>query len=209
MRRYLTSALLVFALSACGGGFTGQSPIFSANEGEEIFPGDGTLLAPAGGALFARERVRRDGSAYRIGEALAGPSSDGGTASFDIPLVRFIPIRSTPEDDYVAQIQIHGASESEEGEAIYYAFVLRVNPTTFAAWVYPEAIKAEEGAVGPEDNLCRPNGRDHGECEFASRSDLISYYTTYVHDRLVREAGTLTASDLFRFVPLESGREPG
>jgi hypothetical protein len=199
MRGVVALAMAV-CLTACGGGFGASARLFDASDAVPIFGDHGmfrvpTPLNPQFGYPFDRVDT-----GYEVGPALNGVSS--GAPRFNRARAYFIPIPGTPEDDYVVQIEL--TSPDRSSESVLYAFVLRTGPSTFIEWDDPLAVKKDEFSTSPADTLCRPNGRDHGECEFANRADLYAYYRTYVHDDFVRRGASASPDQVVTVVSRES-----
>lgn len=159
------------ALSACA--FGSEEPLFADRDGVRLFGENETLMwneRPEGEAF--RVSFTRDGAGYLMRKV---------DESSDPPIrVLFVPIRETPEDDYVAQVQLG----RDGADGVAYAFVWR-NGHGYRVFADPRAF--DGGAPAEASRYCQAVGQ--GECHFASRADLIGYYRTIVHPRFVRGGG--------------------
>lgn len=175
MRAALAVAALL-ALSGCA--FYANQALFPVNEASAPF---------ADGAHFswlengrARETVayRRVGDGYEVRQ-ISGE---------DAPMrVEFIPVRQTPDEDYVVQVAM-----DRTGDGRLYAFMWRTNEG-FRIVAAPAV--AEESALA---RYCatRPNG----ECGFARREDLLAFYRAAIYPAFV--AGGTTPADYVDQVPV-------
>lgn len=169
----------LLALGGCPGGFTRDEALFGAEDGVAMLGDRGALLVPGPLDRTMQYSYERHGATYEFGSEIWD-----GSGGLNAPLIQFIPITETPEEDYVAQVRL--TAEGIQGEAIYFAFVLRTPRNSLRILGDPLEVR-DEFEPSPSDALCRPNGRSNAECEFVTRADLIHYYMSYVRDRLLAE----------------------
>ena len=181
MRLRGVAFVAMLALGGCPGGFTGERALFAPSEGAPILGDRGVLLFPTGSEHRLPHTFERAETGY---DFAANAMDDEMRRMAHTPRLHLIPINETPEDDYIAQIQL--SSRIGERDAIYYAFALRAGPNSLRVLFDPREFKEDEFEASPSDTLCLPNGRSNAECEFESRAAMIGFYLTHARENLNR-----------------------
>lgn len=167
-------AVLAVALVVSGCAFSAEHPLFSDSDAELLFGETQTLSW--------HDRSEGDVFNIRFDRAGQGYIMNRVDEPDERPLhATFVPIADTPEQDYVAQVQL-GASPGEEGVA--YAFLWREGDG-YRVFADPMGFNADRQAPEGSGQFCRPMRQ--GECQFASRADLLGYYKQIVYPRFVHD----------------------
>jgi hypothetical protein len=165
--------------------FSSEAPFFSAQDAAQPFE-DGARFVWRENTDSEERRMiyRRTGSRYQL-HAL----DDGGD---EAPLAAlFIAVPETPEDDFIAQIELPNS-----GEARVYAF-LWPHDGGFRLIAAPRAVGDFPG--GQAGLAARCAARPYGECQIANREDLLVIYREIIYPRFV--TGGATPSDYMDIVP--------
>lgn len=177
---------VVVSLALTGCAFYADQALFARNETTAPFA-DGARFS-----WFENGRARETVTYRRAGEGYEVRQANGE----DAPMrVEFIPVRQTPDEDYVVQVAM-----DRTGDGRIYAFMWR---TDEGFRIVAAPAVAEESALA---RYCatRPNG----ECGFARREDLLAFYRAAIYPEFV--AGGVTPADYLDQVPVaaETSEKP-
>lgn len=167
--------MLAVALSACA--FSSAHPFFGDNEAVALF-GNGQTLSwreSSEGEVFNVQLVP-SGKGYilnRIDEPDEHPMH-----------ATLIPIADTPEDDYVAQVRINNEPDDV---TTAYGFVWREGGG-YRVFADPVGFDGDRQAPPSAERFCQAQGQ--GECEFATRADLLGYYRQIIYPQFVQQHRT-------------------
>lgn len=165
MRRGLLALCATLILSACS--FWSEQPLFDPHEATTPFANGAHFTWRADDGSEERIVYRRAGQGYQL-----SPPGDEDEHIIAI----FLPISSTPEDDYIIQVQMR------RGEVVRaYAFMWRTE-TGHRFIVAPSAFRGET-AEAELDELCAQ--RTSRECKLRRREDVLRLYREMVYPAFV------------------------
>src|SRR5262249_49100842 len=122
----------------------------------------------ADGALYEWRSVGDSEAPFNVVFARAGARYNLiRTDKRDEPMngVMFVPIPSTPEDDYIVQAQLHADDPSTA-----YAFMWR-DGRGYRVFLDPRAFNADRQWPARAHDFCEERG--YGECHFRKRDDVV------------------------------------
>lgn len=176
-------------LSACA--FGSEQELFSAGDGAQPF---------ADGDRWIWQESEDSGNRFDLvfdrdanGRYTVAPTS----GQEPIPGVLFVPIASTPEEDYVVQVRLN-----TEREGAVYAFLWRT-ADGFRLVVDP-------GRLTPDDNLSAADPycewQSYQGCGLSSREDVFGVYSALIHPRFV--VGGETPESYVDLLPPDAAAPP-
>jgi hypothetical protein len=169
--------VVALALIVSGCAFSSEHPLFADSDAELLFGETQTLSwHDRSEREVFNMRFDRVGQAYnmnRVDEPDERPLQ-----------ATFIPIADTPEQDYVAQVRLNSSSGAE---GVAYAFIWREGDG-YRVFADPMGFSAERQAPEGSAQFCSPMRQ--GECQFASRADVLGYYKQMIYPRFVHAHAT-------------------
>lgn len=172
MRRvgWLRIAGVAAALALSGCAFTSPTALFEASDASyPILDGAHFKWREMPGGEPVDVTFRRSGVGYdvlREGEGFED--------------VIFIPIATTPEDDYIVQYMV-----SASGGGFAYAYFW---PTTAGYRVYSNPRAFDRSHEAPASGAPFCGDGNYGECVFRSREDAFAYYERVIYPAFVASA---------------------
>jgi hypothetical protein len=167
-------SLLGLALLLASCAFSSEAPLFGDNEAAHPIADGGRFIW-----RDSDERETHDVTFRRTGESYS--LNETGRTTGDDMNVMFVPVRSTPEDDYIAQIRL------SNGDGIAYAFMWHEHDG-YRAFASPGGLRDDDGANQPMARVCEV--RSYNECRFHKRGDVLAYYREILYPGFVHGRGT-------------------
>lgn len=161
---FAASAML--ALAACA--FSSEQPFFTPSDAAQPFSEGRYTLREDGGGTQAL-LFRRANGGYRL-----RPVNEPDSAWMP---VLFVPVRQTPEDDYIVQVQLR-----TDENARAYAFMWPAG-RGYRLITLPSELEDQPG--GEHALTARCASRPNGECQVAKREDLLALYNEIVYPAFV------------------------
>lgn len=181
-RRAILALCAALAIAACT--FSSERPLFSQRDGSTAFAeGRYTWRDDDGEAMIVE--LRRSGRAY-----VMRPVEESGEKAME---VLFAPVRSTPEEDYIAQVKLEADSEMRA-----YAFMW---PEGAGHRVITAPSELEDASGGVAALAARCASRPGNECQVTRREDLLALYTEIVYPAFV--TGDRTPDDYMDLIPVQ------
>lgn len=169
--------VMALALVVSGCAFSSEHPLFADADGEALFGETQTLSW--------HDRSEGDAFNIRFDRRGEGYIMNRVDEPDERPLrAIFVPIPDTPEQDYVAQVRLGSPSDSD---GVAYAFLWREGDG-YRVFADPLGFDGDRQAPAASSQFCHP--MPQGECQFASRADLLGYYKQMIYPRFVHAHAT-------------------